>query len=200
MQIWNGSDEYCWRYRADTILSTDGQTDKVKPVDPTSNSVEARAIKTACVKITTNSQSLSRLCNMANIALLVAIPNTAQMSQWAAISCPHLIWDKMAQLAITLALRWIEDFPCKIHSDKSKIQISQCYLKTFSVYIKAPNSTNIILKVDENSRPRVFGCTTGFQWWMPWTSNSHSTTPVSVFFLDYNGIWCCNEYKKALIF
>ena len=32
MQIWNGSDEYCWRYRADTILSTDWQTDKVKPV------------------------------------------------------------------------------------------------------------------------------------------------------------------------
>ena len=27
MQIWNGSDEYCWRYRTDTILSTDGQTD-----------------------------------------------------------------------------------------------------------------------------------------------------------------------------
>ena len=27
MQIWNGSDEYSWRYRADTILSTDGQTD-----------------------------------------------------------------------------------------------------------------------------------------------------------------------------
>ena len=27
MQIWNGSDEYCWRYRADTILSTDGETD-----------------------------------------------------------------------------------------------------------------------------------------------------------------------------
>ena len=25
MQIWNGSDEYCWRYRADTILRTDGQ-------------------------------------------------------------------------------------------------------------------------------------------------------------------------------
>ena len=24
MQIWNGSDEYCWRYRADTIVSTDG--------------------------------------------------------------------------------------------------------------------------------------------------------------------------------
>ena len=36
MQIWNGSDEYCWRYREDTILSTDGQTDrqmdKVKPI------------------------------------------------------------------------------------------------------------------------------------------------------------------------
>ena len=29
MQIWNGSDEYCWRYRADTILSTDGQTDRL---------------------------------------------------------------------------------------------------------------------------------------------------------------------------
>ena len=28
VQIWNGSDEYCWRYRADTILSTDGQTDR----------------------------------------------------------------------------------------------------------------------------------------------------------------------------
>ena len=27
MQIWNGSDEYCWRYRADTILTTDEQTD-----------------------------------------------------------------------------------------------------------------------------------------------------------------------------
>ena len=27
-QIWNGSDEYSWRYRADTILSTDGQTDR----------------------------------------------------------------------------------------------------------------------------------------------------------------------------
>ena len=25
--IRKGSDEYCWRYRADTILSTDGQTD-----------------------------------------------------------------------------------------------------------------------------------------------------------------------------
>ena len=29
MQIWNGSDEYCWRYRVDTILSTDGQTFKI---------------------------------------------------------------------------------------------------------------------------------------------------------------------------
>ena len=27
MQIWNGPDQYCWRYRADTILSTGGQTD-----------------------------------------------------------------------------------------------------------------------------------------------------------------------------
>ena len=27
-QIWNGSDEYCWRYRVDTILSTDVQTDR----------------------------------------------------------------------------------------------------------------------------------------------------------------------------
>ena len=34
MQIWNGSEEYCWRYKADTILSTDGQTDKVKLVFP----------------------------------------------------------------------------------------------------------------------------------------------------------------------
>ena len=39
--IWNGSDEYFWRYRADTILSTDGQTDKVKPVYPPFNFVEA---------------------------------------------------------------------------------------------------------------------------------------------------------------
>ena len=41
MQIWNGSDEYCWWYRADTILSTDRQTDKVKPVYPPFNFVEA---------------------------------------------------------------------------------------------------------------------------------------------------------------
>ena len=40
--IWNGSGEHCWRYRADTILSTDGltnnwtdgQRDKKKPVYP----------------------------------------------------------------------------------------------------------------------------------------------------------------------
>ena len=41
ISIWNGSDEYCWRYRADTILSTDGQTDKVIPVYPPFNFVEA---------------------------------------------------------------------------------------------------------------------------------------------------------------
>ena len=28
MQIWNGSDKYCWRYRVDTILSKDGQMDR----------------------------------------------------------------------------------------------------------------------------------------------------------------------------
>ena len=28
VEIWNRSDEYCWRYRADTILSKDGQTDR----------------------------------------------------------------------------------------------------------------------------------------------------------------------------
>ena len=44
VQIWNGSDEYCWRYRADTILSTDGQTDKVIPVYPPFNFVEAGGI------------------------------------------------------------------------------------------------------------------------------------------------------------
>ena len=46
MQIWNGSDEYYWRYRTDTILSTDGQTDKVKPVYPPFNLVEAEGIIT----------------------------------------------------------------------------------------------------------------------------------------------------------
>ena len=52
VQISNGSDEYCWRYRADTILSTDGQTDrrtdgqtdKVIPVYPPFNFVEAGGI------------------------------------------------------------------------------------------------------------------------------------------------------------
>ena len=34
MLIWNGFGEYCWRYRADTILSTDGRADNVKPVYP----------------------------------------------------------------------------------------------------------------------------------------------------------------------
>ena len=37
--------EYCWIYRADTILSTEGQTDKVKPVYPPFNFVEAGSIK-----------------------------------------------------------------------------------------------------------------------------------------------------------
>ena len=44
MKKWNGSDEYSWRYRADTILSTDGQTDKVIPVYPPFNFVEAGGI------------------------------------------------------------------------------------------------------------------------------------------------------------
>ena len=41
VQIWNGSNMCCWRYRADTILSTDtdGQKDKVKPVYPLSTSL-----------------------------------------------------------------------------------------------------------------------------------------------------------------
>ena len=47
MQIWNGSDEYCWRYRADTILSTDGQTDGRTDGQgfPPFNFVEAGGIK-----------------------------------------------------------------------------------------------------------------------------------------------------------
>ena len=46
VQIWNGSDKFCWRYRAETILSTDGQTDKVKPVYPPFNFVEVGGITT----------------------------------------------------------------------------------------------------------------------------------------------------------
>ena len=45
MQIWNGPDEYYWRYRAHMILSTDRQTDKVKPVCSPFNFVEAGGIK-----------------------------------------------------------------------------------------------------------------------------------------------------------
>ena len=48
MQIWNGSDYYCGRYIADTILSTDGWTDRrtddVKSVYPPFNFVEAVGI------------------------------------------------------------------------------------------------------------------------------------------------------------
>ena len=44
VQIWNGSGEYCGRYRAATVLSTDGraggQTDKVKPVYSLSTSLK----------------------------------------------------------------------------------------------------------------------------------------------------------------
>ena len=51
-QIWHGSGEYCWGYREDTILSTDGhtdgrmdgQTDKVKPVYPPFDFVETGGI------------------------------------------------------------------------------------------------------------------------------------------------------------
>ena len=39
MCIYETSGEYCRGYRADTILSTDGQTDKVKPVYPSSTSL-----------------------------------------------------------------------------------------------------------------------------------------------------------------
>ena len=51
VQIWNGSNEYSWRYRVNMILSTDGQmdrqtqTDTVIPVYPPFNFVEARGIK-----------------------------------------------------------------------------------------------------------------------------------------------------------
>ena len=45
------SDEYCWRYRVDTILSTDGQTDKVIPVYPPFNFVEAGGIITTNINV-----------------------------------------------------------------------------------------------------------------------------------------------------
>ena len=49
MQIWNGSDKYCWRYRAEMILSTDRQTDRWTDGQgdtsiPPFNLVEARGI------------------------------------------------------------------------------------------------------------------------------------------------------------
>ena len=63
VQIWNGSDEYCWRYRADTILSTDGRTDgQGESSIPPFNFAEARGIitqitifqqPTNCVRIDT---------------------------------------------------------------------------------------------------------------------------------------------------
>ena len=52
VQIWNGFKEYYWRYRADTILSVhrrrDREIDKVKPVYPPFNFVEAGVIITPC--------------------------------------------------------------------------------------------------------------------------------------------------------
>ena len=62
MQIWNGSDEYCWRYRADTILSTDGQTDKVIPVYPPFNFVEARVGVKYFLKYLSQVQVLFHIC------------------------------------------------------------------------------------------------------------------------------------------
>ena len=44
MQIWNVSNEHCWRYRADKILYTDRQMGKVKPVYISFNFVEAGGI------------------------------------------------------------------------------------------------------------------------------------------------------------
>ena len=46
-QIWNRSSKYYWKYRADTIQSIDGQTDKVKPVYLPFNFVEAGGIMRA---------------------------------------------------------------------------------------------------------------------------------------------------------
>ena len=89
VQIWNGFDGYCWRYRADTILSTDwqtdrrtdGQTDKVKPVYPPFNFIEARGIIIHCI--------------MYGHDIIFIMQNPLSCS---GIICHHRIWQTLVQL------------------------------------------------------------------------------------------------------
>ena len=71
MQIWNGHDKYCWRYRADTILSTDGQTDGQGETSiPPFNFVEAVGIKIR--KICKISCLLNSACGNTGVGNLTA--------------------------------------------------------------------------------------------------------------------------------
>ena len=85
MQIWNGFVEYSWRYRVDTILSTDGQTDKVIPVYSLFNFVEAGDIMIIFFYIINCAIKLLKL-TLFSTALL-AILARLKLSQNVFLSC-----------------------------------------------------------------------------------------------------------------
>ena len=129
MQIWNGSDEYCWRYRADTILSTDGQTDKVIPVYPLFNFVEAGGImklKCTLVKLFSHVSGTYEL-NGINETIVFA----SDCSQNNNISC-SIIFQLFQKKTSSYVARDADGLGCQatsnhwphIHQDASNEQVS----------------------------------------------------------------------------
>ena len=84
MQIWNGSNKYCWRYRADTILSTDGQMDKVKPVYPRFNFVEAGGIIMTGILLISQYKNLNNWLFNGIVYMTILLTNILQryLSPW----------------------------------------------------------------------------------------------------------------------
>ena len=99
VQIWNGSDEYCWRYRADTILSTDGQTDrrtdwqtdKVIPVYNNNNNNNLIFVQLDMLFIT---RVLNKYANFWQIILTLNMLNCLKNYK----RCIHL-WNRILDLA-----------------------------------------------------------------------------------------------------
>ena len=150
MQIWNGSDEYCWRYRADTILSTDGQTDgrtdgqtdKVIPVYPPINFVEAGGII-----IRTYTQGVFRVGIKSNFAQI--LPSQRMLIEM------YLFYENVNIMTFRTVITIVADAPalcrrqdvCNHHAD---LTVTIILLGSYNVTYIAPRPwTNLVREISE---------------------------------------------------
>ena len=130
-KIWNGSDENCWRYRADTILSTDGRTDgrtmwnQYIPF----NFVEAGSIMTC--------PTLCNGCNYITTVGLKLIHVSKRASGGSNTNVNCIEWD--TSLKYHRNIYWLRSFalstlpcgmPCRRSTRPSAAPCSECHWGT----------------------------------------------------------------------